>query len=184
MINPQRACIRTLVLTRRQSRPNGATSRATASSPESRAGVSGDPGQPPPKAQPPGQRSEHEASATAWPQCRCQHRPGRCKLPQAGGLGESGRSSRSVAGWALSSEGSWKRTSLGRGEREDSSSDAAGSCLFLRGLARLPDLWLWVSSLAEAEHAKVLLLGKRGEEPKAQSEPEQGAAAEGKRGGI
>ena len=111
-----------------------------------------------------------------------------------------------MAGWVLGSEGSWKRISLGRGEREDSSSDAAGSCLFLSrllplpqrapasssagsclflsGLARRPDLWLWVSSLAEAEPAKVSLPGERGEEPKAQSEPEQGAAAEGKETGY
>jgi hypothetical protein len=89
-----------------------------------------------------------------------------------------------VAGWALGSQGSWKRISLGRGEREDSSSDAAGSCLFLSGLARRPDLWLWVSCLAEAEPAKVSLPGERGEEPKAQSEPEQGAAAEGKEAGY
>lgn len=180
MINPQRACIQTLVVTRHQSSPNGARSQAAASSPESRAGVSGDPGQPPLKAQPPGQRSEHEASAAAWPQCRCQHRRDRCGLPQAVGQGELGRSSWSVAGWALGSEGTWKRISLGRVEREASSSDAAGSCLFLSGLARRPDLWLLVSSLAEAEPARLWLPRERGEEPKAQSEPEQGAAAEGK----
>lgn len=85
-----------------------------------------------------------------------------------------------MAGWALGSEGTWKRISLGRVEREASSSDAAGSCLFLSGLARRPDLWLLVSSLAEAEPARLWLPRERGEEPKAQSEPEQGAAAEGK----
>lgn len=89
-----------------------------------------------------------------------------------------------MAGWALGSEDTRKRISLGRGEQEDSSSDAAGSLLFLSGLARRPDLCLRVSSLAEAEPAKISLPGEEGEEPKAQSKPEQGAAAEGKEAGY
>ena len=89
-----------------------------------------------------------------------------------------------MAGWALGSEDTQKRISLGRGEQEDFSSDAAGSHLVLSRLARRSDLWLWVSSLADAEPAKISLPRERGEEPKAQSETEQGAAAEGEEAGY
>ena len=89
-----------------------------------------------------------------------------------------------MAGWALGSEDTQKRISLGRGEREDFSADAAGSHLFLSRLARRPDLWLWVSSLADAEPAKISLPRERGEETKAQSETEQGAASEGEEAGY
>lgn len=88
-----------------------------------------------------------------------------------------------MAGWALGSEDTQKLISLGRGKRENFS-DAAGSHLFLSRVARRPDLWLWVSSLTEAEPAKISLPRERGEEPKAQSETEQGAAAEGKEAGY
>lgn len=49
--------------------------------------------------------------------------------------------------------------------------------------ARRPDVSLWVSRLTEAKSVGVLVTGDGGEEQMAQSEPEQGAAAEGKEAG-
>ncbi|XP_061264572.1 rhox homeobox family member 2-like [Bos javanicus] len=65
-----------------------------------------------------------------------------------------------------------------RGHNADANTDAAVAGFLRLGVKENRE------EAHEAEPAKVSLPGERGEEPKAQSEPEQGAAAEGKEAGY
>ncbi|XP_070222759.1 rhox homeobox family member 2-like [Bos mutus] len=65
-----------------------------------------------------------------------------------------------------------------RGHNADANTDAAVAGFLRLGVKENRE------EAREAEPAKVSLPGERGEEPKAQSEPEQGAAAEGKEAGY